>query len=611
MIYELRPVNFFNLNEEDQKAVLESFVSIANQLSSLASFYIISDVSRVRAGSSVFSQKYKRYFIESSENIDGVLLGSGFRFVKALSLPRPEARGSYRNFMVLEDGRLARVFNMYALPSQLFAGFLSRYHELADEIRLDVRPVPEPDRLVEKMYRTVSARILNSSQVDARSQLYVQSLENARIAVASGIEKLFEIRVTATVVGKDYQELRSRSLALAKAMDYIEAPSGVQRFIYELRGPEWATGRWLYLTSSGLSLFFPFLGMDLIDPDGALLGINLQTNNFVVFDVFERENYNVTILGQTGYGKSMLIKSWLSRLAGSDDSSLIFIFDSIVKPEYALGSDGTFDTSLAKEIGAKVLRFSSGESFGFDPFCVFESKRDAGEFVKELSRVEEGSELALEIISEAKESSSVQDLISRASPGLKKRLEAELEPMMKYFTGKTEIYDRMVFVLSDVTSAHVRDALAFLVLAALWRVIKSRPLSERKYIIVDEGWAFVETNPRTGRPYFPMAIEFIPEIARTGRHYRTAFIIASQLVSDFAGGPGRSVIENSATKVVLKQDPASLKLIKDMLNLSETESRFVLSAKPGQGIIITPEGHVPFYNMLLPEELKKFTTKAV
>ncbi|MDP7976538.1 MAG: hypothetical protein RAK25_05300, partial [TACK group archaeon] len=148
-------------------------------------------------------------------------------------------------------------------------------------------------------------------------------------------------------------------------------------------------------------------------------------------------------------------------------------------------------------------------------------------------------------------------------------------------------------------------------LAALWRVIKSRPLSERKYIVVDEGWAFVETNPRTGRPYFPMAVEFIPEIARTGRHYRAAFIIASQLVSDFAGGPGRSVIENSATKVVLRQDPASLKLIKDMLNLSETESRFVLSAKPGQGIIITPEGHVPFYNMLLPEELRKFTTKAV
>ena len=609
-VYELKPINFFNLSEGERSAVLDSFVGLINSVSSLTSFYVMTDLSRVVAGSNVIEQKYKRYFIETEDDLDGALAGYGFRFVKLLSMPRPKVKGAVRNFMILEDGRLARVFNAYALPSQLPYGFLSKYYDLADEIRLDVKPVAEAERFVEKQYRTLSAKLMSSAQVDARSQLYLQALEEARVRIASGSEKLFEVRLTLTVTANSYEELRSRSLSLLKALDYIEAPQRVQRMIYELKGPQFATGRWLYLTSSGLAAFFPFAGMDLIDPGGIFLGLNLQTRNAVIFDVFERDNYNVTVLGQTGYGKSMLIKAWLSRLAQVDDSSLIYIFDSIVRPEYAAGSDGTFETSLAKEIGAQVVRFSDPEeTYGFDPFLVFESRKDAGEFIRELAKVDEGSEEAVEILSLARECSDIEDLIGRASPGLRRRLEAELEPMMRFFTGRTDIYDRMVFVLSDIQSPIIRDAVAFLILASLWRTIKQQPPSLRKFIVVDEGWAFVEENPRTGKPYFPLAVEFVPEIARTGRHYSTAFIIASQLVSDFAKGPGRVVIENSATKIVLRQDSASLKLIKDMLNLSEVEGKFVLSARPGQGIIITPEGHVPFYNYLFPEELKRFSTR--
>jgi Type IV secretory pathway, VirB4 components len=202
-------------------------------------------------------------------------------------------------------------------------------------------------------------------------------------------------------------------------------------------------------------------------------------------------------------------------------------------------------------------------------------------------------------------------LISKAEGNLKKRLEAELEPFMRFFTGKElELYDRAVFVLSDIPSNFVRDGVAFLLLALVWSTVKEEKIrSRRKFIVVDEGWAFVETNPRTGKPFFPMAVEYIPEIARTGRHYGVSFILASQLVSDFASGPGRILIENSATKIILRQDSASLEKLNAMLNLSEDESKFILSAKPGYGIISTPEGKVPFYNYVLDEELARYTTK--
>src|SRR5271163_5149860 len=58
------------------------------------------------------------------------------------------------------------------------------------------------------------------------------------------------------------------------------------------------------------------------------------------------------------------------------------------------------------------------------------------------------------------------------------------------------------------------------------------------YMKTLKGWWLVEINPRTGRPYFPLAVEYVPEIARTGRHYNAAFVVATQLVSDLMGRGG-------------------------------------------------------------------------
>ena len=133
-------------------------------------------------------------------------------------------------------------------------------------------------------------------------------------------------------------------------------------------------------------------------------------------------------------------------------------------------------------------------------------------------------------------------------------------------------------------------------------------------MVIDEGWALVEKRPGTGKPYFPMAVDYVPKIARTGRHYRTCFLIATQLVSDFMGrgnevGPGREMVESCATKIVLRQDEAASATLKEAFRLSEVEEKFIVNAKIGQGILVTQEGRIPFYNFLSDEERRLFTTK--
>jgi len=47
----------------------------------------------------------------------------------------------------------------------------------------------------------------------------------------------------------------------------------------------------------------------------------------------------------------------------------------------------------------------------------------------------------------------------------------------------------------------------------------------------------------------------------------------------------------------------------EALGLSEVEDKFFVNAKIGQGILVTPEGRLAFYNMLSDEERRLFTTK--
>jgi hypothetical protein len=74
-------------------------------------------------------------------------------------------------------------------------------------------------------------------------------------------------------------------------------------------------------------------------------------------------------------------------------------------------------------------------------------------------------------------------------------------------------------------------------------------------------------------------------------------------------GPGRIIIESCSTKIVLKQDQAASQVLKEAFNLSDGEEKFIVNAKIGQGILVTQEGHMPFYDFLSDEERKLFTTR--
>jgi hypothetical protein len=136
---------------------------------------------------------------------------------------------------------------------------------------------------------------------------------------------------------EDLVEARRKLKQLVGGMvGQIDSPRYLQEALLTGTGPKYATGRWFYITTSGALSLFPFCGLDVVDPAGVFLGQNLATGNAILYDVFEKENYNMSVMGQSGFGKSTFIKTYLSRTLRENKDMMVYLFDSIVRPEYSV-----------------------------------------------------------------------------------------------------------------------------------------------------------------------------------------------------------------------------------------------------------------------------------
>ncbi len=623
-IYELRSINLHNLPEDEQAVVLDKFVSFLNSLNEPVTIDIIEDQRKVEAIGATYCIPYKRYFLTSPSPLDNLISALGTRCVPGTSKPGITISAVGPKYIIDQESQYFQVYVVTKLGGRNPAGFLGTLYPLLHSARIELHPINIYDakKLARSHALSVGSKLIirknEGRSIDPEDQLEFDRANVASQLVSSGSERLFRMRLKIILGAKSYGELQEKRKRLRQSagalFGEIDSPRWLQKPLLTGIGPKSVTGRWFYVTTSSAASFFPFAGLDLVDRNGVFLGRNLQTGNAVMYDLFDKENYNVAIIGNTGYGKSTLIKSFLSRLALQRKDMMLFVFDSIVRPEYAVGPDGVYESSFAGITGCRVHRFDRTRGSGLDPFAIFGDRRRAANFLASVVKVEDDPDLLADLFIAAEKSSCMEELVSNSGADLRKRLDANLPPYRFLFKGSMDIYSRMVFVLYDLPPGELRDAAAFLTLSALWREIQSIPVHVPKVIVVDEGWALVETNPRTGRPYFPLAVEYVPEIARTGRHYNTAFIVATQRVADLMGsgeafGPGRTLIESCATKIILKQDQAAYDILRDRFKLSEREIRTIIDSRIGEEILMCKDGHMPLFNYLSDVERRMFSTK--
>jgi hypothetical protein len=89
----------------------------------------------------------------------------------------------------------------------------------------------------------------------------------------------------------------------------------------------------------------------------------------------------------------------------------------------------------------------------------------------------------------------------------------------------------------------------------------------------------------------------------------TLLLNSQRLADVLENSAGRAVIENCATKIMLRQDESAIKMAGQTIGLSASEMEALLELNQGQGLIVAGDIHLPIDFLATNEEYNVFTTK--
>ena len=171
--------------------------------------------------------------------------------------------------------------------------------------------------------------------------------EELRDQIAAGFNKLFEASVVSTLFTYSLEDLdrytKLLSSEMAKSLVGIKTAWGMQEEAFQTNLPL-ANDKIKKIHTfdrNSMGTVFPFTTSEVGHPTGVPIGFNKQTGTPVLFDNFHSSltNYNMVIFAKSGAGKSVTMKTLISR------SSVLMGIESL-----ALDAEGEY-TIVAEALG--------------------------------------------------------------------------------------------------------------------------------------------------------------------------------------------------------------------------------------------------------------------
>ena len=396
------------------------------------------------------------------------------------------------------------------------------------------------------------------------------------------------------------------------------------------------------LNSSTIASSFPFVSNAILDKNGLLIGEN-KLPTFV--DFFrrddERVNSNTVIIGKSGSGKSFATKMLLTNLAS--DNAKVFILDP--ENEYA---------NLANNLKGRVLDVSSSKNGRINPFHIIMSIDDENsdgtsnsfyshlQFLEEFFRLilqginSDSLELLNKVIVEiynqkgitaktdltklrAKDFPIFQDLAEEIDRRVEKekdeynlscykvlsnyiskfRRGGRNSALWNGFTTFNPTENFVVFNFQKLLSNKnnlIGNAQMLLVLKWLDNeVIRNRDYNilnnaDRKIVVaIDEAHVFIDEK-------FPIALDFMYQLAKRIRKYNGMQIVITQNVKDFVGSPdiarkSSAIINVSQYSFIFSLSPNDMSdlctLYEKAGQINENETDNIVNLPRGSAFLIT------------------------
>ncbi len=559
----------------------------------------------------------------------------------------------FRNFTITDYP--LNVSNAWAWP---FFGLSS------SKVVMNIRPIQpqvaekQLDRAIVELEARSKGVFKSSKQIELDTQLqtlrelisdlkigneYLYNV-NVHIMAEEGVKK--EVRGALKQYGFKYSEMFGRQVEafVSNNISRIDKTTNYERGIH----------------TSTIAASFPFISNSLQDKGGFYLG----WNNYPVFvDFFqrnnERVNSNMIIIGKSGSGKSYATKVLLANLAA--DNARIFIVDP--EEEYM---------KLAKNLSGKVIDVGSGVHGILNPFHVMTSLSadEGGEgdsFSQHLQFLEEFFKTIFEgmssdafealnsIVSEVYKRKNINrttdlsklkpedypifdDLYKLIEEKLNKEkdeyhrrnLQIILNYVQKFATGgrNSNLWNgpmsiqtkenfvcfnfRSLIVNRNQTIANAQMLLVFKYLDN--EIMKNRDFNLkyetlRKIVfVVDEAHLFI--NPK-----FPIALDFMAQMAKRIRKYEGMQIVITQNIKDFIGGSeetkrqASAVINASQYSMIFSLAPNDITdlvaLYRNAGEINSDEQDAIVTAARGQCFFISSAYSRTMFNIEANDTIKK------
>ena len=161
---------------------------------------------------------------------------------------------------------------------------------------------------------------INRARLLAQKRMETEQL---RDEIAAGFNKMFEATIVCTLFAYDLKELdtytRLLSTEMAKSLVDIKSAWANQDDAFRTNLPlmrKKINEKHLFDRES-IGTVFPFTSSEVGHPTGIPLGYNIQTGVPILFDNFHESltNYNMVIFAKSGAGKSVTMKTLISRSA--------------------------------------------------------------------------------------------------------------------------------------------------------------------------------------------------------------------------------------------------------------------------------------------------------
>ncbi len=495
---------------------------------------------------------------------------------------RPKVLEKRPRYLRTEDG-FAKVFVAYRFPSFLPEGFLYSVFGLAKEVCLKWRLL-DSGRFAAKAEQIIARKFGKRISDTAIADDLAEILQQIRNGVDAISFYLFFV-----IFADTEKELKRTGKNLQSALKLygieLESPPFYQQELFEFR-----TNLGLFFqlkstitTASSARAFYPFIKDTLADEGGVFLGFS-STGDPVVFDPYRRLNYLMLVLGETGSGKSMTAKVYLSRLHAKKK---LPVFGIDPESEYS---------RVAEKFGASGIEISEEKKLGLDPLELGIDRVMVAEILAEFYSVPQ--ELQPRLRKELQSfDGDIMSFAENCSHELRKYLEAAtVPPDSNIFQGRPPTAEKpMIFGMRDLKSSHVKALAAALISAYLTQML-NRPA----VLFVDEGWLFVK---------MPKLMGVFENSARRGRKYGLHFLFITQRVEDVASTPeGRSLLEQAATVMLFRQEIEGIELVKEIFKLSNGEASMLTRAATGEGILKTSNVKIGIKIALTQKEFEEFST---